>query len=700
MVCYACTIMQFLFSVVLLILIIWLTKRIGRLERILQVAPPPQSVPEPAPVPAPTPVPVPMTVIPQIPTTPDRDLEFKVGSKVFTAVGIIAVILGVGFFLRYAFAQNLITESMRVALGIFGGMVLLGIGWFLRQKYTAYAHVLSGGGLALLYLSLYAAFNFYHLVSHGVAFGGMILVAILGVGLSLTYDSLPLLAFTQIGGFLTPFLLWAGLGYPNTFFPYLIILNLGLFAVTLKKPWPYMVLGNLLGTVVVSASWFLQFYTAAQFPILFGYSTVLFLVFLAITVGMRFAHRISSRQIDITIALAAPLIYFLVNFFQLDALHPEYKTLFTVALGVLYVMAGLFVRSIRDDAFSQTFSSVMYGIALVFFVVAIPVQFHNHWITIGWAVEALVMILLSGTFKLKFLRLAGTALFLGVFIRLIGLDLQLPHHQAWFNDRMLSFGLSTMMLVLASASLWFQNERDEEFSILSVLAYGVPLVGISAEIFSFYQLCWLAVVWSLAALSAGILSLRISNIFLRVAGYGTFVAAAIRLVAYDGSVNLSSYHPIFNDRVGETLLLVVCLGVFAYLFHRWRERTLPEEQVVASILLSILINLLLLWIVSVEVLDYFHAKPSLQRSILSVAWALYAIALLLVGIVGKSSLARLFSIILFAVVVCKVFLYDTLSLSDLYRFISFITLGIVLLLSGFLYYRYKDRIRHFIQAQP
>lgn len=47
---------------------------------------------------------------------------------------------------------------------------------------------------------------------------------------------------------------------------------------------------------------------------------------------------------------------------------------------------------------------------------------------------------------------------------------------------------------------------------------------------------------------------------------------------------------------------------------------------------------------------------------------------------------------LFLVVVLKVFLFDMANISTPYRIISFIVLGLVLVGTSYLYYRYKDRI--------
>jgi uncharacterized membrane protein len=67
-----------------------------------------------------------------------------------------------------------------------------------------------------------------------------------------------------------------------------------------------------------------------------------------------------------------------------------------------------------------------------------------------------------------------------------------------------------------------------------------------------------------------------------------------------------------------------------------------------------------------------------------------------VGIFRKSVLVRYASIILFAITIFKIFLYDTANLSDVYRFVSFISLGIILLIAGFAYYKFKHRIMEFV----
>src|SRR5215207_342932 len=100
-----------------------------------------------------------------------RDLESLIGGVWFNWVGIIVLTFGVAFFLRHAFQNEWVGPTGRVALGAVAGLAVLVFADLLRARgLRQYAFVLSGGGVLILYLSIYAAFNFYQLIAQPVAF--------------------------------------------------------------------------------------------------------------------------------------------------------------------------------------------------------------------------------------------------------------------------------------------------------------------------------------------------------------------------------------------------------------------------------------------------------------------------------------------------------------------------------------------------
>jgi len=140
-----------------------------------------------------------------------RDLESVIGGSWFNWIGIIAVTFGIAFFLKFAFDKQWIGPSARVTLSALVGLVLLYLGERLRARgLKSYAYVLSGGGVLILYLSDYAAFNFYHLIGQTTAFLLMAVVTTTAVLLSVRLNALPVAILGLIGGFLTPLLLSTG----------------------------------------------------------------------------------------------------------------------------------------------------------------------------------------------------------------------------------------------------------------------------------------------------------------------------------------------------------------------------------------------------------------------------------------------------------------------------------------------------------
>ncbi len=74
-------------------------------------------------------------------------------------VGTIVLVLGLAFFLKYAFDNDWINEPVRVGLGVIAGLALVWAGHrFVASGYRAYGQILTGGGLAVMYLAIYAAF--------------------------------------------------------------------------------------------------------------------------------------------------------------------------------------------------------------------------------------------------------------------------------------------------------------------------------------------------------------------------------------------------------------------------------------------------------------------------------------------------------------------------------------------------------------
>ena len=148
-------------------------------------------------------------------------------------LGVIVSFFGVAFLLRYAVDQGFIAlsiEARYLAVTAAAG-VLLTIGWRLREKLPAYALSLQGGGIGILYLTIFAAFRLHEIVPAPFAFVLLLaLTAFTGV-LAVLQNSMALAILGTVGGFLAPVLVSTGAGNHVALFSYYLLLNLAILGI-------------------------------------------------------------------------------------------------------------------------------------------------------------------------------------------------------------------------------------------------------------------------------------------------------------------------------------------------------------------------------------------------------------------------------------------------------------------------------------
>src|SRR5918994_1742714 len=146
---------------------------------------------------------------------PDVRHEADVFGTWLARLGAIALLLGAAFGFKYAVDEGIIGPSARVLLGIAlgTGMLVAGEATF-RKDWSRLSQAVSGGGIAVLYLSVWAAFGRYELIGAPEAFTALALVAFAGGFLALRYDAMALAVLSTVGGFANPLFVGGGLDHP------------------------------------------------------------------------------------------------------------------------------------------------------------------------------------------------------------------------------------------------------------------------------------------------------------------------------------------------------------------------------------------------------------------------------------------------------------------------------------------------------
>jgi uncharacterized membrane protein len=182
---------------------------------------------------------------------------------------------------------------------------------------------------------------------------------------------------------------------------------------------------------------------------------------------------------------------------------------------------------------------------------------------------------------------------------------------------------------------------------------------------------------------------------LRTGGYFLLALAAIRLLIFP----LPAAQFLFNERFAAYTVLIICFGVVLYA-ARAQSSSVSGEELSALGVFAVAINVFALIALSLELWDHFGSHAGLgidsglaQHLALSLLWTAYASGLIALGVKRESALLRWQALVLFGLVVLKVFIYDSSFLERFYRIVSFFILGLVLLTVSFLYQRKVARER-------
>ncbi|HYP53502.1 MAG TPA: DUF2339 domain-containing protein, partial [Pyrinomonadaceae bacterium] len=390
------------------------------------------------------------------------DLETLVGGTWANWAGILAVVVGVGFFLKFAFENDWVGPSARVLLGASSGLAIIFAGERLRLRgLRQYAFVLTGGGILILYLSVYAAFAFYHLVEQLPAFLLMIGVTATAVLLSARYDALAIAVLALVGGFLTPVLLSTGRDNEIALFSYVALLDAGVLALAYFKRWRSLNFMSFGATLMMFVGWMAVHYAPEKFWPTFFFLSLFFLLYSALTVVYNLLRRRTATWPDLLLVITNATFYFGVGYALLDGSgRGAWLGPFALAVSAFYLALYYEGRLVsRDD---RLLVYGFLGACVTFFTTAVAVQLEQHWVTIAWAAEAALLVWVGLRAEEPAARRAALVVFLFALARGLVNDVPDAGSQSSFMPLLNTRAASCAVLILACAdALWLYRRAGE-----------------------------------------------------------------------------------------------------------------------------------------------------------------------------------------------------------------------------------------------
>lgn len=460
-----------------------------------------------------------------LPIPPVQPREPDLGDKIFSAVrrfitesnpiaiiGAVVIFLGISFLAKYAAGQGYFPIELRLTGIVFGAIALLVFGWKTRSRVGSYGLVLQGSGIAIIYLTLFAAAKLYGLIPLGIAFGLLFVVVILGVLLALLQNSQTLAILATAGGFLAPILTSTGSGSHVGLFSFYLILNLGILAIALKKAWRLLNWVGFMFTFVITAAWGVLkyepvFYTSTQ-PFLIAFFTL----YLVVSILFSFKQPTNLKgMVDGSLIFGLPLVAFGLQTTLLK--HTEYGlAISAIVLSAIYISLsiGLSRRYLQTH---RLLIESFLALGISFATLAIPLALDASWTSVTWALEATGLVWVGLRQNRLRPRVVGyllhcaaacalvvvegvsagtTPLISGDFLNLILLSLSsltIAYLLHVFSDRLLDIEKVVAPIAIACGVLWWFvagiNEMDTHVMDVHLFAAIILFSALSATAFMF-----------------------------------------------------------------------------------------------------------------------------------------------------------------------------------------------------------------------
>jgi uncharacterized membrane protein len=458
------------------------------LPRQRAIQPPPLS---PAPQPSHIPTPVLSSKARASVSTPfakfsashtNGSMEEKIGQYWLNRVGIVAILIGVSYFLKYAFENNWIGAAGRIVIGIIAGIGL--VLWserFRNRGYAAFSYSLKAIGIGTLYLSFWGAFQVYHLIPSSVAFVAMIIVTASTMVLAFSQDAELLASFALIGGFATPMLLSTGENHEVVLFSYVCVLDMAVLLLAILKPWQRLLWGSFAGTIILFLSWAGTYYTVAQRADTVFFAAVFSTLFAIVPLILRRDGAAERRRAQNIMLMLLPLLnagLFFLALYVMYELETATLTWYALVLAAVYLGIANAYKKLSKPSEQDSVYLLHVAIAIAFITIAIPAKLQAHWITIGWLVESAALLWVSVKTKTDFLRyLAVAALGLGI-ARLLFFD-QMLAERLVFNARFASY-LVAVAILAAIAYYGKEHAFAEEALFIDAAFVGANVLALIA----------------------------------------------------------------------------------------------------------------------------------------------------------------------------------------------------------------------------
>lgn len=629
--------------------------------------------------------------------------------NVLTIIGIFTLVLGIGYFVKYAIDKNWIGESARMGIGFLAGSLLIITAHFIKKNYTVFSSIIMGGGIAVFYFTTTIAFREYHLFTQNTAFAITCAITLLSIFLSYRYNSEILIIFSLFGGFLAPLMISTGQSNYIFLFTYLSLLNIGMLITVYLKNWKSVGWIAFIFTAI-----YLYFWTTEKTDL----SSIIFyiityIIFYAFALYNYFKTKLLSK-LDILMLVLINFSSIIGSVYIFSILKYEPLSVFPLSFALINIFFAF--REYLDKKFERNYS-VFAGIGIGLLTLAVALQFKTHLITSVWAIEASLLLYIW--------KKTGHNIFKIFFYLLFPLVIlsQMMTWTEYINNKKhltLIFNPVFLTSLLVIASCFFnlillkkesKEKSDAEFfqNAFKVLCFGVIYFSILFELI--YQLSSQHFV---VIITYSFLYSIIFTTLLLILNKRLSISEDLEDLLIYGLLFLFIAH-ITNSQIVDAVITKE-IGLSFYWVHLiyWAPllylivKLIPQSEFLKQKAGYLLISITCILSVSFELYriyiflngttyqNIFQLQEHFSILYLPIIWAVLSCGSIFAGLKKNIPELNKIGFGLLGITILKLYLYDVWQMDNVSRIIAFIILGIILLLSSFMFQKFKNMLKNLV----
>ena len=512
-----------------------------------------------------------------------QEMDEMAGGRWLGKAGAVAIIIGIGFFLQYAFENNIIGPSGRVFLGLLAGILALALGYTLRAKYLNYSFILTGLGIGLLYLSIFAAHSFYGFITFFAALALMLCVAGLSVVSSVASGSSTPVALGTFGAFITPLLMSSWRGGGIDLLSYVLVLDCAVLAVSLFYKWRKLNLLSFFGTVFTYSVWYISmpvhdlYFTSAVW-----FLTMFYGLFIVVSIAHHFVRKETTEPEDAFLMLANAVYFSWMLYSILEPRIGNSVGLVALGISILYFALARASRLIVPQD-SQMYG-ILSGLGTAFITGAISWEFDGGIVTLLWIVEAMFLAVVGYQVRDRvWFSYSSIAFVLGA-VHFIAYDN--VYDKLWNPVANGRFIFLVLIAVAAYAIAYFaqlkQEQGDEEVGVaiapFVLVAQFVSVYAFTTEVWHYYDVAQanlgvgvtsvrdtvISIGWSLYSILLIGIGFAMKNKFARILGLSFFFLTMVKVF-----VNVWELGMLYRVVSSVTVGVIALVGSFV--FAKYKE---------------------------------------------------------------------------------------------------------------------------------